>query len=56
MRPKEILFVTRSSPWFFFCPVQTYFFLFTVTIDNTTETPGFLSGGKVSLSFVHIIL
>lgn len=30
-------------------------FLFTITTDNVTETPGFLSGGKVSLSFVHMI-
>lgn len=44
------------SPWFFFCPVQTCFFLFTITIDHTTETPGLLLGGKVSLTFVLIIL
>lgn len=32
------------------------FFLFTIATDNITETSGFLSGGKVSLSFVHMIL
>lgn len=41
---------------FLFSYTNLFFFLLTISTDNTTETPVYFRGGKVSLTFVHIIL